>query len=186
MPILRLSFALLCAAGLTAGVSAQTKLRPGLWEIQATMKTGSGKMEAAMAQMRQQLATMPPAQRQQMEQMLAQQGMSLPAADGSQKIKVCMRQEDVDLERLPSQEGCTQKIKRTSTNTLHMTFQCRGDRGQGPSTGEGTVTLNSPTAYTGEYRMQIKDKGNPEAMDMRQQGRWLGADCGGIKPMVER
>ena len=55
--------ALLAAAG---GAHAQPqKLRPGLWEHTVAMKSQSGQMEAAMAQMQKSLASMTPEQRKQ-------------------------------------------------------------------------------------------------------------------------
>lgn len=182
MSIIKPCLTLLCASTLTLGVSAQTKLRPGLWEIKAHMKTASGQMEAAMAQMQQQMAALPPEQRKQMEQMLGAQGISLPSADSGHKMKVCLTQEDVDLERLPTEKDCTQKVTRKSPNTLHMRFECQPE-GDEISTGEGTITLDSPTAYSGQFQMKINTDGQAEQMDMRQQGRWLSADCGNIQPM---
>ena len=56
---------LLAAACLPA--SAQS-MKPGLWEIHNKMQ--GGEMDAAMAQMQQQLAQMSPAERKQMEAMM--------------------------------------------------------------------------------------------------------------------
>lgn len=183
MRIARSMLALLCASGLCASALAQNpKLRPGLWEMQSTMKTGSGQMEAAMAQMQEQLAAMPPAQREQMQKMMEQRGMSLPKAGGPMTLKVCMTQKDIDAEHLPMRDGCTQKITRTGPGTMKMNFQCPGGQGEPPSSGEGTVTLESPTAFRGQYRMNTTSDGRAEQIDMTQQGRWLSADCGQIKP----
>ena len=50
--------------GLCATAHAQTqKLRPGLWENSVTMKSLSGQLEAAMAQMQKSMASLTPAQR---------------------------------------------------------------------------------------------------------------------------
>ena len=51
------------------------------------------------------------------------------------------------------------------------------------ATGEGTVTIESPTAYSGKHRFKTtQENGRPEQIDMVQKGRWLGADCGQVKP----
>ena len=44
-----------------------SSLRPGVWEYTTTIKTQSGEMEKAMAQMEQQMAMLPPEQRKMME-----------------------------------------------------------------------------------------------------------------------
>lgn len=184
MFLTRSMLAVLCAAGLCASALAQTqKPRPGLWEMQSTVKTQSGQMEAAMAQMQQQLAAMPPEQREQMQKMLQQQGMSMPKAGDPMTIKVCLTQKDIDADHLPMREGCTQKRTQTGTDTIKVSFQCPGRGDEPPSSGEGTVTMNGSTAFHGQYRMNMTSRGHTEQMDMTQQGRWLGADCGQIKPV---
>ena len=70
--ILAVSIAAVC-------LPAAAQLKPGLWEI--TNKVGgNAQLDAARAQMQQQLAAMPPEQRKQMEAMMAQRGMSMPGA----------------------------------------------------------------------------------------------------------
>ena len=166
----------------TAAAAQATKLRPGLWEHSGTMKSQSGQMEAAMAEMQKSLASMPPEQRKQMEQMMAQQGVGMTPG-GGHVVRICMTQQDVDMDQLPAQEGCTQKVDRVGANTVKVAFQCKGGKGQPPSSGEGTVTIESPTAYSGKHRFKTtQENGRPEQIDMVQKGRWLGADCGQVKP----
>ena len=172
---------LACAAGALAPASAQEKMRPGLWEHSGTMKSQSGQMEAAMAQMQKSLASMPPAQRKQMEQMLAQQGVGIGPT--GQTIKICITPEQANQDTIPPQDGCTQNIKRTGANTLAMTFSCKGGQDEPPSSGEGTMTFNGPTAYSGNFKVKTMSNGKPEQIDMAQTGKWLAADCGAIKPV---
>lgn len=164
-------------------VQAQTqKMRPGLWEHSVTMKSQSGQMEAAMAQVQKSLAAMPPAQRQQMEQMLAQRGIGMGGQGNT--VQVCISPEQAELDRIPPQEGCTQEVRRTGPDTLAMKFSCAGPKGQAPTSGEGTLTFSGPTAYTGQFKMSTTNaQGKPEQIDMAQTGRWLSADCGAIKPV---
>lgn len=182
----RIFLTLLLATGLGASALAQdVKLKPGLWEVQAQMKTSSGRMEAAMAQMQAQMSKLPPEQRRQMEQMMGARGIGLGGNPMNQTIKVCMTQKDVDLDQLKPRDGCKQTVKRSGPKTLHMTFQCTGSDGSGPSSGEGTITLDSPTAYSGQHKMLTNADGQPEQMDMTQKGKWLAADCGSVKPMTQ-
>eukprot|EP01030_Chromulinospumella_sphaerica_P003999 gene3999-3912_t len=106
--------------GLWATAHAQTqKLRPGLWENSVTMKSQSGQLEAAMAQMQKSMASLTPAQRKQMEQAMAQQGVSMGPSGNT--VKVCISPEQADLDRIPAQEGCTQNVQRTGPNAVAMT-----------------------------------------------------------------
>lgn len=166
-----------------APASAQEKMRPGLWEHGVKMKTQSGQMEAALAQAQQALASMPPAQRKQMEQMMAAQGLGLGSgAQGQTTIKVCITPEQAAVDQIPQQEGCTQKIQRTDDNTMQVSFRCKAPPGEAPTSGEGTVKFDGPAAYSGHFKIKTSQGGKPEQIDMAQTGRWLSKDCGAIKP----
>ncbi|GAB3477562.1 hypothetical protein [Polaromonas eurypsychrophila] len=92
-----------CIAGLLIAhpPALAQSTKPGLWEINHKMG-GSAEMDQAMAQMQQQMAGMPPAQRKQMEDMLAKQGMSMgPSAGGGISMKVCMTKEMAERNEMP-------------------------------------------------------------------------------------
>ena len=173
--------ALALLAGMAGGASAQQKMRPGLWEHSVNMKSQSGQMEAAMAEMQKSLASMPPEQRKQMEQMMAQQGVGM--GPKGQTVKVCITKEQADLDNIPQQEGCTQKVQRVDASTMKVAFSCKAGQGQPPSSGEGTITMQGPTAYTGQFRFKTQNQGKPEQIDMAQSGKWLSDNCVAIKPM---
>lgn len=173
--------ALALLAGAAGGASAQQRMRPGLWEHSVNMKSQSGQMEAAMAEMQKSLASMPPEQRKQMEQMMAQQGVGM--GPKGQTVKVCITKEQADLDNIPQQEGCTQKVQRVDASTMKVAFSCKGGQDQPPSSGEGTITMQGPTAYTGQFRFKTQNQGKPEQIDMAQSGKWLSDNCGAIKPM---
>src|SRR4051794_3345886 len=84
------------AAGFALSASAQQNLKPGLWEITNNMKSSSGEMEKAQAQMQQQMANMPPEQRKKMQEMLAQHGVQMGVkGSGGMTMKTCMTKEQV-------------------------------------------------------------------------------------------
>lgn len=164
-----------------APASAQEKIRPGLWENSISMKSQSGQMEAAMAQAQKAMASMPPTQRKQMEQMMAAQGVSLGSQ--GQSVKVCITPEQAAMDHIPQRDGCAQKMQRVDANTLQVSFSCKGGQGQPLTSGEGTVQFQSPTAYTGQFKIKTAGaNGKPEQIDMAQKGQWLASDCGAIKP----
>lgn len=169
------SAALALLASVAGGAQAQQKMRPGLWEHHISMKSQSGQMEAAMAEMQKSLASMPPEQRKQMEQMMAQQGVSLGPT--GQTVKVCVTKEQAEADHLPQQEGCTQKVQRINASTMKVSFSCKGGPDEPPSSGEGTVTMQGPTAYSGQFRLTTQNQGKPERIDMTQSGKWLSERC---------
>lgn len=169
------SAALALLASVAGGAQAQQKMRPGLWEHHISMKSQSGQMEAAMAEMQKSLASMPPEQRKQMEQMMAQQGVSLGPT--GQTVKVCVTKEQAETDHLPQQEGCTQNVQRINASTMKVSFSCKGGPGEPPSSGEGTVTMQGPTAYSGQFRLITQNQGKPERIDMTQSGKWLSERC---------
>ena len=172
----------LLAGAAAISASAQQKMRPGLWEHSMSMKSQSGQLEAAMAQAQKAMAGMPPAQRKQMEQMMAAQGIGISSGSQGQTIKVCITPEQADLDKLPQQDGCTQKVQRMDANTMKVSFQCKGEAGESPTSGEGTVSFQSATAYTGQFKIKSTINNKPEQIDMAQKGQWLSGDCGAIKP----
>lgn len=180
------SKALVGAVGLACAALAQAqtlKLRPGLWEMQMSTKSQSGQMEQAMAEMQKALADMPPAQRKQMEQMMAQRGVGMTAG-GGRTMRMCMTQQQVDRDEIPQQEGCTHTMQRQGANTIKTSFTCKGRPGEPGSSGEGTISIESSTAYRVHSVVRMAQDGKPEQITMEQQGRWLGEDCGQIKPIA--
>lgn len=174
---------LLAAAALAAlslSVSAQN-LKPGLWEV--TSKTsGNPQMEQAMAEMQKQMASMPPAQRKQMEEAMARQGVKMGAASGGgMAMQMCMTKEMA--EGTPAQmdpkSDCRITSQSRSGNTTKMAYTCANP----PSSGEGTFTSNGPEAYTSKMVTRTTHQGKTETLTMEGSGKWLKADCGNIKPM---
>ncbi|HEY1102995.1 MAG TPA: DUF3617 domain-containing protein [Burkholderiaceae bacterium] len=169
-----------CLLAASAATAQQQKMQPGLWDHSFTMKSQSGKTESAMAQMQQQMASLPPEQRKMVEQMLARQGVSMGPKGNS--VKVCITKEQAELDSIPQREGCTQKVQRVGANTVKVSFSCQGGRGEPPSSGEGTLQFSSPKAYDGTFVVKTVVDGKPDQVEMTQSGKWLAADCGAIKP----
>lgn len=175
----------------SAPASAQTppamqKMRPGLWEHNIQMKSQSGQIESAMAQAQKAMAALSPAQRKQMEQMMAAQGLDIGLGGNGAKgqtVKVCVTPEQAAMDEMPQQDGCTQKVQRMDASTLKMNFQCKGDADTPPTSGEGTVQLQGPTAYTGQFKIKTALNGKAEQIDMAQSGKWLSDQCGAIRPV---
>jgi hypothetical protein len=169
-----------CLVTVASAASAQS-MKPGLWEITSKMQTGSGQMERQMAQAQQQMANMPPEQRKMMEEMMARQGVKMgTAGGGGMTMKVCMTKEMVERNEMPSQQrgDCKTTSQSRSGNTMKMAFACTNP----PSTGEGQFTFNGSEGYTMKMAVNTTVQGKPETMNMDATGKWMGADCGDVKP----
>jgi hypothetical protein len=182
-----LLLALLALAGTQA--SAQ-KLAPGLWENTSTMKGQGAEAEAARARMQEQMAKMPPEQRKMLEQMMAKQGAGGGVSAGSAMdmmagkpttMRVCITPEQAARDFAPPTESrCKIDSRDRDGNTLRMKMNCSGEPA---STSDIEMTFASDRAYSGKVVVNTVDKGQTRRIDITQAGRWVAADCGGVKPM---
>ncbi len=172
------SLAVLVGTGFGAG--AQT-MKPGLWEISQKMQVGAGAMGKEMAAAQEQMAKMLPEQRKMMEEMMAKQGVSMGAGGpGTVALKMCMTKEMVERDEIPTNQGdCTSTKSPRVGNTMKISFTCA----KPPSSGEGQITFNGPDSYSMKMAVTTTVKGQPQKVDMDGTGRWLGTDCGTVKPM---
>jgi hypothetical protein len=164
------------------------KLAPGLWEMTMQMPGGPD-LGAAMAQMQEQLAKMPPEQRKQIEAMLAQQGVGSPAvkpgaAPGQPAaLRVCISKEAAARGDIPDPEGrCRQDNLRRSGNKVNFDFSCTNP----PATGSGEYVFTGDRAYTGRMLMNTERGGKKMSAEMQLSGKFVSADCGDVKPRDQR
>lgn len=162
-----------------AGAAGAQTLKPGLWEVTNRMQSSGGQTEQGMGQMQQQMAGMPPEQRKMVEEMMARQGVKPGGAGGGMSVKTCMTREMVERNEMPAQQGdCKTTQQSRSGNTMKFAVACTNP----PSTSEGQVIFTSPEAYSMKMVVTSHAQGKPEKMQMEGGGKWLGADCGSIKP----
>jgi len=168
------------AAFVAFGAQAQTQLKPGLWEQVGTIKSQSGQIEKAMAEAQAQIAKLPPEQRRQIEQMMAERGVGI--GNGATTVRLCLTAADVAQGNIPVQSGdCTQKVLNRDGNVTKVSFTCQTEP---PVSGEGEVRVISPTSNLMTATVLTQVNGQPEKLDTTQKGTWLGDDCGSIKPLA--
>ena len=154
------------------GLGAQT-MKPGLWEMKSELQ--NAEMNEAMSSMQEQLANMPPEQRKQMEAMMAKSGVSV--GNKGTNFKVCIGKEQATNLKIPNQNpACKQDIVEKKANYLKITYTCSNP----PTRGESEITFQSDTSFKNKY---IVVQENGEKMEMIQDGKWLGANCGNLKPI---
>jgi hypothetical protein len=171
---------LILLAVLAPAASAQ-KISPGLWEHAISFKSGDGQMEAAMAKMQESMAKMSPEQRKMMEDMMSRQGVGMAGGPGKPTtLKICISKEQAErAEVAQGGEGhCKQETLQRSSSTLKFKYTCTDP----VSSGEGEFSFISDKAYTGSMVMTSTRDGKPQRMEVQQSGKWLGADCGTLKP----
>lgn len=91
---------------------AAPDIKPGLWEMH--MDGGmAGQMQHAMQQMQEQMAAMPPAERQLMQAMMGNMGMNM----AGEAMRICLTADDIQNPNIPMTEGdcVTQITERTAT-----------------------------------------------------------------------
>jgi hypothetical protein len=173
----------LLLALITASSSALAQqLKPGLWEVRSAAQAAGGEMAKDMAEMQKQLASMPPEQRKMMQDMMAKHGVTLGnAGPGGMNLRVCMTREMVERNEIPAQQGdCKSTASGRTGNTMKVSFTCTNP----PSSGEGTVMIVSPEAYTMRMSVNAKAQGKAQRIDMDAAGKWVAADCGAVKPLI--
>jgi hypothetical protein len=172
MKRLAISLALLAAVQ----AQAQTSIKPGLWEMNNKVKTGNAQTDQALSMAMQQLANMPPAQRAQMEAMMAQNGVSMPkqGADGGMTLTACVTPEMAARKEIPiHQKGkCTSKQDQVA-NGIDIAFTCTDPA----SSGRGQIRFQGDSAYTMTMDVNNSTGAGPQKATVESTGRWLSATC---------
>ncbi|MEO8152079.1 MAG: DUF3617 domain-containing protein [Rhizobacter sp.] len=180
--MLALSLAACCLPAAQAQSDAAPtgpKIEPGLWEINISLKSQSGRIEAAVKQAQDYIALLPPDKRKAVEDMMAAQNVRL--GDKSSAVQACISKEDAERGEIPQQAGdCTQQVLERSSNSMKVKFSCTTTP---PASGEATVSFQSTKAYTSKAAVDTVVVGQPERVNVDQTGRWLGSECGNVKAL---
>jgi hypothetical protein len=163
------------------GAQAQTHPEPGLWEERISVKSDGAEMDAAMAQMKERLASLPPDQRRMIEQRMAAQGVGLGGAPHS--VRVCITKEQAARDFVPDRNGdgkCTRQEMSRSGNTIRFAYTC--GEGDTQVTGQGSAVLADGRAFTVTTESDVKNPRHPMHVSSRIEGRFVASDCGDVKP----
>lgn len=159
----------------TGGVAATLDVKPGLWEVST-----QGEASGAPPIPPQMLAQMSPQQREQM--MAAMGRMNQPHVSRS-----CVTQKMLDrgmsFDR-PNNDQCTQTVTGSTSHSLDVKVVCTGEQQQKTS-GTMHMDATSRESFSGAFSMVSTDGANTMTMKRTMQGKWLGSDCGNVKPHEE-
>ncbi|OQY70871.1 MAG: hypothetical protein B6D47_06960 [Rhodocyclaceae bacterium UTPRO2] len=158
-------------------------MKAGLWEIKTLKQVMDGRdmkaqMDAAQAQMQQQMASLPPDQRKQMEAMLRQQGVSA----GQGAMRICISPEAARREEpmLDPEGRCKPTKMSRSGSTTRFEFDCTSNGHR--SVGKGESTFSGNTIHT-RMDMTTMDATGRHTMQTESQMNYLGPDCKGLAPV---
>jgi hypothetical protein len=164
-------------------------MKAGLWEQRVTKQIVDGKdmtaqMAGAQAVMQQALAGMSPAQRKQMEAMMAKQG-------GMQKgqglvftpdgFRICVSPEMAarDKPTFPGDHKCEPTNVSRSGNRMTFEVNCNAQNGTANGKGEA-IFLGDTINVKGD--MVVTDARGKHTIHMEQTSTYVGPDCQGTKP----
>jgi hypothetical protein len=154
-------------------------IKTGLWEIKSAVLDADGKPQAPPEQAA--MANVPPEIRARMAEMMKARGVPMPDANGA--MKVCQSKETLSTGRwqqLASSVGCTTDYSAQSTNGWKFHSSCTSLK----SVADGEVTFHNPESYSTKVTTSSTMMGHETKQTRVMEGRWLGADCGDLKPLT--
>ena len=160
------------SAASASAASIPFVVRPGLWLI--TVKANISGMPSVPPSV---LAHMTPAQRAQMQARLN------AAAAAPTSFKSCVTPEQVrsgfDLDA-DHPANCIRTIVDSSATSLTLHIECKRPR----SASVGTVHFQATDASNvqGVVNMTVTTRGHAMTVQSQTVGKWLGADCGNVRP----
>lgn len=163
--------ALVELAAVAAGAEGLA-MKPGLWERTVTMQMPGA---PAMPDLPD-LSQLPPEQRAQIEQ-------GMRAMSGKPTItRECVTPEMLkrweDFSKGDSDASCTRSVREHTPQRVAMSLSCDDGR----TTGTMDFAAPTPERLTGNVTMLSRRDGAEHTMKMQLSLRWLGADCGDVKP----
>ncbi len=163
--------------GLSAPLMAQT-IKPGLWEIKQQAQLDPAR-QAQFDQAQKQLANLSPEQRKMVEQMMASRGVSMDVGTGGAfTLRSCVTKEQADRAMLPQASGkCEHDIQR-SGQVMTGRFRCT----EPTSEGSTELVFQGEDRYTTKTEVRTERGGKTELLRSTGEARWLGSDCGNLKP----
>jgi hypothetical protein len=171
--LLTVASAIMLCSGLPALSADLPNIKLGLWEMTWTVNT-NGSMPSV------DLSKLPPA-----KQAMAQAAMKSAMAQMGKPHanKVCIGEEQLKKGAsfgFDKDPDCTTTVLKSSSTELQVKQVCTGKR---PRTISIDYKAASPESVSGVSHVEM-GAGTPTgiAADGKMSGKWLGADCGTLKP----
>jgi hypothetical protein len=125
------------------------------------------------------MRSLPPEARKQMEAMMKQRGVDMSGRAGD--MKICLTRDSLDPGQWQKHQGTckTDYSSRTSTAWKWRTI-CTDPVAE----TDGEATFTSANAYTVKTVTRLTIQGKPSVTRMTLDSKWLGPDCGDVKPVT--
>ena len=163
-----------------AAAHAQTAppIKPGLWQVQSQREVDGQKTQ--MPDMSEHLKNMPPEARRQMEAMMKQRGVDM-SGGSMNDMKICLSRDSVDPSQWERTQGtCKTDYVTRSSSTWKWHTSCREPAAE----TDGEAHFTSADSYTVKTATTMTIQGQMRTTHMTLNSKWLGADCGDLKPVA--
>ncbi len=162
-----------------AGPLPVPPVKPGLWEARMSALDADGHEMTPPEQAA--LSRLSPEARARMADAMKASGVSMPDTNGA--TKVCLTKEMFESggwQQMALEAGCTTNYSKLSGTTWNWHSSCAALK----SESEGEAVFNSAESYRTKVTTTATVMGKTNTSTRIVQGKWLGADCGDIKPFA--
>jgi hypothetical protein len=167
----------LCAAFSAAATAATLDVKTGLWEV-----TSSGETTGTPPIPPEVLAQMSPEQRAQMQ---AQMAAAMAQSNKPDVTRSCITdktlQRGLDLDQ-GQRPDCKRTVVNSSSKQIDVRMECTGEQ---KMNGTFHFEATDRQSIRGNLNLVVSNGANTMTMKRTMQGKWLGSDCGSIKPTEE-
>jgi hypothetical protein len=172
-------FSCFAFAALAAGQLPVPPVKAGLWEARMSSLDANGRELP-----RPELAAMdrlPPEARARMADAMKARGLSMPDASGA--TKVCLTKEMFQSggwQQAAAESGCTTSYSTRSAKSWKWHSSCAALK----SESDGETVFDSTESYRTKMTTTATVMGKTNTSTRVVQAKWLGADCGDVKPLA--
>lgn len=176
---MRITSRFLVTLALAAGAGAQAQtappIKPGLWQVQVQHE---GAAAEQMPDMSEHLKNMSPEQRKQVEAMMKSRGVDMSGGPG--QMKICLSKESLDQGRWQGDQGrCKTDVTHRSATSWRWHSVCTDPK----SESDGEANFSNAESYVVKSSTTMTVQGEVRTTKTRMNSKWLGADCGDVKPV---
>lgn len=164
------------AAGTALAADAAATLQPGLWRISSKLSSADPQTDQTMSALLTQVANLPPEQRQQLEALAAQRGLTMPTLTpgGDIGLDSCITPEMAAQQQIPTgQPGDCSSHNVPVAGGMRLAFSCKNP----VSSGTGQLTFIGKQGFSMTMNITTSARGAPEQVSVSSTGKWLSASC---------
>ena len=153
-------------------------IKPGLWEVHSQREVDGQRVQ--MPDMSERLKGMPPEARKQMEAVMKQRGVDMGSGGD---LKICLTKDSLDQGQWQKHQGtCKTDYSSRSGRTWKWHTSCSDPAAE----TDGEATFTNADAYTVKTATTMTVQGQTRTSRMVLNSKWLGPDCGDVKPITPR